>query len=102
MDAYGHINQFLAAGCDAHELPSIVGCAHNEAGDYLLARSYLVLEVHAGVGDGGRELSVGPFLAFAVGQKFSSLPTRLSLPARYHEHNATWRSEAYGLEAYAP
>src|SRR5215204_4994210 len=51
-----------------------MGCMHDEAGDHLVARCYLVLEVYAEVGDGGRELSVGPFLAFSgrhlVGKQF--------------------------------
>src|SRR5215218_1519469 len=67
MDTDGHVNQFLATGRKAHELPSIVGGVHDEAAHHLVVCGYLVLEVYAGVGGGGRELGVGPFFAFAVG-----------------------------------
>jgi hypothetical protein len=71
VDADGHVDQVLAAGRSAHEFSSIVGGVHDEARDHLVARGYLVFEAYAGVGDGGRELGVGPFLAFSVGKQFS-------------------------------
>src|SRR5215212_8361922 len=71
-----------------------MGCVDDEAGDYLVARGYLVLEAYAKVGDGARKVGVGPLYAFAVGplvgEQFgvaepvpcSPLPTRRFLLAR--------------------
>ena len=45
-DPIGHLP---AARRKAHNLPSIVGGVHDEAGNHLVALGYLVLDYYAGV-----------------------------------------------------
>src|SRR5918997_5341692 len=51
----------------AHKLPSIVGGVHDEAGNHLVVRGYLVLDEYAGVGESSSVLSDRAFCAFAAG-----------------------------------
>ena len=47
VDDDSPVGQLPAGGCNAHELSSIVGSVHDEAGNHLVSPGYLILDDQA-------------------------------------------------------
>ena len=67
LDDDGHVAHFPAGGCDTHNLPSIMGAAHGEAGHDLIPSGYLVFDKEADVREGGKVLGDRALIRFAIG-----------------------------------
>src|SRR5215217_7355256 len=67
VDDDGPVGQLLAGRGNTHELPSIVGGVHDEAGHHLVVPCYLVLDDQAALGEGGLISSDPSQVILAIG-----------------------------------
>src|SRR5215213_9303632 len=67
VDDDSPVGQLPAGRSNTHELPQVVGCVHDEAGNHLVVAGYLVLDDQAALGEGGLISRDPPQVILAIG-----------------------------------